>query len=104
MRKKCYHDRIKYGEIPDYDKEGVFMQVSAITQNNNGYSMSNNINQISSRYKEQIGDTYFNSLTPYNSNKKQFSTARMPIVFDSVNQWKRFCHQRILGGKLDIIA
>ena len=80
------------------------MQVSAITQNDNGYNMTNSINQVNGRYKEQIGDTSFNSLTPYNSNKRQFSTAKMPIVFDSVNQWKNFCHQRILGGKLNIIA
>ena len=25
-------------------------------------------------------------------------------VFDSINQWKAFCHKQILGGKLDIIA
>ena len=79
------------------------MQVSAITQNDNGYNMSNSINQIS-RYNEQIGDTSFNSLIPYNSNKRSASTEKLPIVFDSVNQWKNFCHQRILGGKLDIIA
>ena len=104
MRKKCYRDKIINGEIPDYDKKGVFMQVSAITQNDNCYNMSNSINQISSRYKEQIGDTSFNSLTPYNSNKRSVSKEKLPIVFDSVNQWKNFCHQRILGGKLNIIA
>ena len=81
------------------------MQVSAINvQNDSGYNMSNSINQINSRYKEQIADTSFNSLTPYTANKKSNSVDKMPIVFDSVNQWKSFCHQRILGGKLDIIA
>lgn len=25
-------------------------------------------------------------------------------VFDSINQWKAFCHRQILGGKLDVIA
>ncbi len=83
--------------------KGVNMQVSAINaQNNNGYNMTNNIN-IYNRYNEQIGDTSFNSLTPY-STKKSNSNEKLPYVFDSVNQWKNFCHQRILGGKLNIIA
>lgn len=80
------------------------MQVSAIMQNENGYKISNNMNQINNRHKEQIGDTSFNSLTPYGSNRKAVSAEKLPIVFDSVNQWKNFCHQRILGGKLNIIA
>ncbi len=80
------------------------MQVSAINvQSNNGYNMSNNIAIYNNRYNEQIGDTSFNSLTPYTS-KKTVSEDKLPYVFDSVNQWKNFCHQRILGGKLNIIA
>jgi hypothetical protein len=80
------------------------MQVSAINvQGNSVYNMSNNIAVYNSRYNEQIGDTSFNSLTPYTS-KKSASSDKLPYVFDSVNQWKNFCHQRILGGKLDIIA
>ena len=79
------------------------MQVSAInSQIDNGYYMSNNY-MYSSRLKEPAGDTSFNSLTPY-SAKKSSSAERMPIVFDSVNQWKNFCHRRIVGGKLDVIA
>ena len=77
------------------------MQVSAINaQMDNGYNMSNNI--VYNRYGE-IKDTSFNSLTPYTS-KKTVSADKLPYVFDSVNQWKNFCHQRILGGKLDVIA
>jgi hypothetical protein len=80
------------------------MQVSAISaQNDNGYNMTNTIAIYNNRYKEQIGDTSFNSLTPYTS-KKTNSSDKLPYVFDSVNQWKNFCHQRILGGKLNIIA
>ena len=87
-----------------YITKGVFMQVSAINlQVDNGYNLSNSY-IYSNRLKEQpIGDTSFNSLTPYFS-KKTSSAEKMPIVFDSVNQWKNFCHQRILGGKLDVIA
>ncbi len=79
------------------------MQVSAVNMNTNGYNMSNSISVYNNRYNEQIGDTSFNSLTPYVS-RKSASTEKLPMVFDSVNQWKNFCHQRILGEKLNIIA
>ena len=78
------------------------MQVSAINaQSDNGYNMSNRI--VYNRSNDPIADTSFNSLTPYIS-KKALSDDKLPYVFDSVNQWKNFCHQRILGGKLNIIA
>ena len=77
------------------------MQVSAININTNGYNMSNSI--VYNRYNDQIGDTSFNSLTSY-ATRKSAPSERLPIVFDSVNQWKNFCHQRILGEKLNIIA
>ena len=78
------------------------MQVSAInSQNNIGYAMSNSF--LYNRSIDSIADTSFNSLTPY-SSKKTSSSEKLPYVFDSVNQWKNFCHQRILGGKLNIIA
>ena len=81
------------------------MQVSAVNiKNDNGYNMSNNINIYNNRYNDSIGDTSFNSLTPYSSTRKNYPDDKLPIVFDSVNQWKKFCHQRILGGKLNIIA
>ena len=44
------------------------MLVSAISQNrNNGYNMSSNMPFYNSRSNETIGDTAFNSLTPYES-------------------------------------
>lgn len=80
------------------------MQVSAINaQNDYGYNMTNNIAAYNNRYNEPVRDTSFNSLTPY-SSKKTTSEEKLPYVFDSVNQWKNFCHHRILGGKLNIIA
>ena len=80
------------------------MQVSAINvQDSNGYNMTNSLTVYNSRYNETIGDTSFNSLTPY-SAKKNTTDEKLPYVFDSVNQWKNFCHKRILGGKLNIIA
>lgn len=78
------------------------MQVSAInSQNSIGYNLSNSI--FYNRSIEPIADTSFNSKTPYMS-KKSVSKDKLPYVFDSVNQWKNFCHQRILGGKLNVIA
>ena len=78
------------------------MQVSAINaQSDKGYNMSNRI--VYNRSNDPIADTSFNSLTPYTS-KKTSKSDKLPYVFDSVNQWKNFCHQRILGGKLNIIA
>ena len=78
------------------------MQVSAInTQGNNGYIMTNNMVVYNTRFYDR--ETSFNSLTPY-STKKTASEEKLPYVFDSVNQWKNFCHRRILGGKLNVIA
>ena len=80
------------------------MQVSAINvQTNNGYAMSNSIGVHSNRFNDQIGDTSFNSLTPY-ASKRAVSADKLPIVFDSINQWKNFCHRQVLGEKLNIIA
>ena len=89
LRKKIYYVRINKRADLSVTVKGVLMQVSAINVNTSGYNMSNN---IVNRYNEPIGDTSFNSLTPY-SSKKTTSTERLPFVFDSVNQWKNFCHQ-----------
>ena len=80
------------------------MLVSAISQNySDGYILSNSSKQYNTKSKETIGDTAFNSLTPY-STKKSVSSEEMPKVFDSINQWKNFCHKQILGEKLNVIA
>ena len=79
------------------------MQVSAISLiSNNGYNMTDNISYRNNRLNGRIEDTSFNSLTP--STSKPAPADKLPIVFDSINQWKNFCHHRILGGKLNIIA
>lgn len=79
------------------------MLVSAITMHNyNGYNATN---EKTARAKDVIGDTSFNSLTPY-VTKKSASQERMQQLqmFDNINEWQKFCHKQILGGKLDIIA
>jgi len=56
-----------------------------------------------SRTTETIGDTSFNSLTPY-TNKKTVSSEKLPQLFDNINEWQNFCHSQILGKKLNVIA
>lgn len=80
------------------------MLVSAISVNRNGsYHMSSSMPFYNSKSSEQIGDTSFNSLTPYTS-KKTVSADKLPQVFNNINEWKNFCHQQILGKKLNTIA
>ena len=80
------------------------MLVSAISVNRNiGYNLSGNMPFYNSKTNEQIGDTSFNSLTPYTS-RKPVSADKLPQVYDNINEWKNFCHSRILGKKLNTIA
>ena len=55
------------------------------------------------RSSETIGDTAFNSLTPY-TNKKTVPTDKLPQLFNNINEWQNFCHKRILGEKLNTLA
>lgn len=80
------------------------MQVSAISVNHNSaYKMSNNKPYYKNRANDFIAETAFNSLTPY-SVKKSVPSENMPQVFDSINQWKNFCHKQILGEKLNVVV
>ena len=80
------------------------MLVSAISVNrNNGYYMSSNMPFYNNRSNETIGDTSFNSLTPY-SNKKTVTAEKLPQVYDNINEWRNFCHNQILGKKLNTIV
>ncbi len=79
------------------------MLVSAISKKGTSYNVSNKSPFYNSRSNETIGDTAFNSLTPY-STRKAVSQEELPQVFDNINEWKNFCHKQILGGKLNVIA
>ncbi len=79
------------------------MLVSAISKSNNGYNISSNMPFYNSRSNETIGDTAFNSLTPY-SAKKSVSADKLPQVFDNINEWQNFCHKQILDRKLNVIS
>ena len=72
------------------------MLVSAITSN-----MASNISHYN-----RIGDfrnKSLNAQTPYFSHK-DITDDDSPIVYDSINQWKKFCENNVLGEKLNIIA
>ena len=79
------------------------MQVSTISVNQkSGYNISSNM-PFNNRAKEQIGDTSFNSLTPY-TNKKTVSADRFSQVYNHINKWKNFCKSQITGKKLNTIV
>lgn len=44
-------------------------------------------------------DTVFNSL-----NSRKSVSDKQNKLFDSINEWKNFCHSQIEQGKLDIIV
>ncbi len=50
---------------------------------------------------EENADTVFNSLP--NSSKKATGVEKKRL-YDSINEWKFFCHKQILNGKFDVIA
>ena len=76
------------------------MLVSAISTGH--YSTVWNYNLVRNNDSDIVSDTTFNALTPFS---KRISAERSKKqIFDSINEWKNFCHSQILKGKLDIIA
>lgn len=77
------------------------MLVSAISAISGQNLRSQNLNygSMNSQRVDSVAENFYkvNALQflPNKNNKN---------VFDSINQWKAFCHRQILGGKLDIIA
>lgn len=79
------------------------MLVSAISANYDSVNKNTGTNCCASyvRIHETIGETAFNSLT---SNGKKNSSIEKLGLYESINEWKEFCHKQILNGKLDVIA
>ena len=77
------------------------MLVSAVSAN---HFQSNKISQneikVKSEPTENNAELSFNSLAP---NKKVASIERLSL-YNSINEWKDFCHKQICSGNLDIIA
>ena len=69
------------------------MLVSAISEN--FYQVPKKVDSVAPvRKNDNFGETMFNSLiTP---NKKSVSIEKL-CLFESINEWKNFCHQKILG-------
>ena len=76
------------------------MLVSAISENFYQAPKIENKNTLVRR-SDSAFETVFNSLTT--PNKKSASIEKL-CLYESINEWKNFCHQKILGGNLDVIA
>ncbi len=85
-------------------QKGVTMLVSAISANRNETAGIGNSSYVSvnARGGDNAGDTAFNSLTSY--AKRTPLDNKLPQLYDSINEWKFFCHKQIEKGNLDIIA
>lgn len=49
---------------------------------------------------DNTGDMAFNS-TP---NKTKKTSIEQLSLYNSINEWKDFCHKQIINGNLDVIA
>ena len=73
------------------------MQVSAIKTNFGKEKKVQSFNSpIQKKSYDANNETSFNLTT---NNKKDLTK-----IYKNINEWKDFCHQQILDGKLDIIA
>lgn len=70
------------------------MLVSAISANKAMTALNANYNHINSRGGDNNGETTSNVNVPKDLSE----------VYSSINKWKRFCHNQIENGKLDVIA
>lgn len=76
------------------------MQVSAISRQNSGLYM--NSNRYNGRSFEQIGDNIIKYTTLIKNPKK--ADAKMQKLYENIAEWKNFCHEQILGEKLNVIV
>ncbi|MBR6127587.1 hypothetical protein IKQ21_07885 [bacterium] len=76
------------------------MIVSAISMSEGLY---NSLPFSYNKQIDQIGDTSFNSLSPFTTRKSQ-QHEKLSKVYENINEWQNFCHNRILGQKLNVIA
>jgi len=80
------------------------MLVSAISANHNRTMglKSAPYAFVNARGNDNTGDAAFNSLTSY--AKRTDLDNKIPRLYDSINEWKNFCHHQIINGNLDIIV
>ena len=78
------------------------MLISAISANRLAFNYKvMPCNKVSSKGNDNTADKSFNSLQPSN---KTTPDKKLYDIYESINEWKTFCHEQILNGKLDIIA
>ena len=77
------------------------MLVSAISANCYNLAIHKSPEKVKNDKKadKKQSDKAFNSLPSNTDNEKNLAE-----IYKSINEWKEFCHQQILAGKLDIIA
>lgn len=86
------------------NQKGVLMLVSAISMcENSGIIMNSSLPFYYNQKTDPIADTSFNSLSPY-ATRKATPKEKLPQMYDAITEWQNFCHDRIIGEKLDIIA
>lgn len=74
------------------------MQVSAISSSSCKTVFNTRVN---SRGGDNYAETSFSNL---NSYSKKSASLKQSQLFDSINEWKNFCHSQIEKGKFDVIA
>ena len=74
------------------------MLVSAISTNR-----VNSLPYYGLRANEPADETTFSSLTP-SLKEEPIPETKQLRIYESINEWKNFCHKQILGEKLNILA
>ena len=72
------------------------MQVSAILSN---YCQTVSNSGVNSKGVDNCAETSFNSL-----NSRKYTNDKQSKLFDSINEWKYFCHSQIEKGIFDVIV
>ena len=88
----------------EFTQKGVTMLVSAISANRNQtIGTTNSIYSFVNTKGGDFGnDKAFSALTSY--AKRSSLDNRMTQLYDSINEWKSFCHKQIEKGNLDVLA
>lgn len=71
------------------------MLVSAISANNNTV--------FNTRVNSRGGDSYTETALSFLNSNSQ-AASKQSKIFDSINEWKNFCHKQIEQGKFDVIV
>ena len=72
------------------------MLVSAISANNNTF--------FNTRVNSRGGEAYTETALSFLNSNSQSTSNKQSKLFDSINEWKNFCHKQIEQGKFDVIA